>query len=196
MASQVLKNLTTHNLDSREEQNVVLPERGQYATGLMFLDVEEEDASKAKFEQIAHSVGLGVLCWREVPTDNSCLGKVAKNSEPVIAQVFLAAQDACEEEEVGYQLKANISIFVATGGQKSFQVAKDCHTQNPKGWSQVLACHEKLPNHTHCPRFYMASLSTRTVVYKGQFDPCQLWDYYTELRRPELETHLCIVHTR
>ena len=45
-------------------------------------------------------------------------------------------------------------------------------------------------------RFYMASLGTRTVVYKGQFDPCQLWDYYTELRRPELETHLCIVHTR
>ena len=42
----------------------MLPERGQYATGLMFLDVEEEDASKAKFEQIAHSVGLGVLCWR------------------------------------------------------------------------------------------------------------------------------------
>ena len=42
----------------------------------------------------------------------------------------------------------------------------------------------------------MASLSTRTVVYKGQFDPCQLWEYYTELRRPELETHLCIVHTR
>ena len=174
----------------------MLPERGQYATGLMFLDVEEEDASKAKFEQIAHSVGLGVLCWREVPTDNSCLGKVAKNSEPVIAQVFLAARDACEEEEVGYQLKANISIFVATGGQKSLQVAKDCHAQNPKGWSQVLACPEKLPKHTHCPRFYMASLSTRTVVYKGQFDPCQLWDYYTELRRPELETHLCIVHTR
>jgi glutamate synthase domain-containing protein 1 len=45
-------------------------------------------------------------------------------------------------------------------------------------------------------RFYISSLSTRTVVYKGQFDPCQLWDYYTELRLPELETHLCIVHTR
>jgi len=149
----------------KEEQNVVLPERGQYATGLMFLDVEEEDASKAKFEQIAHSVGLGVLCWREVPTDNSCLGKVAKNSEPVIAQVFLAAQDACEEEEVG---------------RRAFRLRKIATHKIPKDGA----------------RFYMASLSTRTVVYKGQFDPCQLWDYYTELRRPELETHLCIVHTR
>ena len=34
------------------------------------------------------------------------------------------------------------------------------------------------------------------MVYKGQFDPCQLWQYYLDLTRPSLETHLCIVHTR
>ena len=45
-------------------------------------------------------------------------------------------------------------------------------------------------------RFYLSSLSTRTVVYKGQFDPCQLWQYYLDLTQPSLETHLCIVHTR
>jgi len=45
-------------------------------------------------------------------------------------------------------------------------------------------------------RFYICSLSTKTVVYKGQFDPCQLWEYYTDLKDPEFKTHLCIVHTR
>ena len=34
------------------------------------------------------------------------------------------------------------------------------------------------------------------MVYKGQFDPCQLWQYYLDLTRPSLQTHLCIVHTR
>jgi glutamate synthase (NADPH/NADH) len=45
-------------------------------------------------------------------------------------------------------------------------------------------------------RFYICSLSTTTVVYKGQFDPCQLWHYYRDLDNPELVTHLCLVHTR
>ena len=45
-------------------------------------------------------------------------------------------------------------------------------------------------------RFYICSLSARTVVYKGQFDPCQLWQYYTDLQDERLTTHLCIVHTR
>ena len=64
-------------------------------------------------------------------------------------------------------------------------------------------------------RFYISSLSTRTIVYKGQFDPCQvnngllsqfvlphqtspfqLWEYYLDLTQSDLETHLCIVHTR
>ena len=45
-------------------------------------------------------------------------------------------------------------------------------------------------------RFYICSLSTKTIVYKGQFDPCQLWQYFTDLTQPSLATQLCIVHTR
>ena len=45
-------------------------------------------------------------------------------------------------------------------------------------------------------RFYICSLHTRTVVYKGQFDPCQLWDYFGDLSDPLFETHVCVVHTR
>ena len=66
----------------------------------MFLDLEQGESSKAQFEEIAQSVGLAVLCWRQVLTDNACLGKVAKNSEPVITQVFVAPKEECDEEEV------------------------------------------------------------------------------------------------
>ena len=45
-------------------------------------------------------------------------------------------------------------------------------------------------------RFYVCSLSTKTIVYKGQFNPCQLWQYFDDLTDPDFLTYLCIVHTR
>ena len=45
-------------------------------------------------------------------------------------------------------------------------------------------------------RFFLCSLSTRTVVYKGQCNPCQLWLYYDDLTQEDFATHVCIVHTR
>ena len=81
-------------------------------------------------------------------------------------------------------------------GRRAFRLRKIATHKIPKDGARFLLVMKSFLLHTQCRRFYMASLSTRTVVYKGQFDPCQLWEYYTELRRPELETHLCIVHTR
>ena len=45
-------------------------------------------------------------------------------------------------------------------------------------------------------RFYICSLSTKTIVYKGQFTPCQLWQYFEDLKQSHFQTYLCIVHTR
>ncbi|XP_055379019.1 uncharacterized protein LOC129610451 [Condylostylus longicornis] len=45
-------------------------------------------------------------------------------------------------------------------------------------------------------RFYICSLSTKTIVYKGLFTSDQLWEYYTDLLNPEFETYLALVHTR
>lgn len=45
-------------------------------------------------------------------------------------------------------------------------------------------------------RFYICSLSSKTIVYKGQFNPCQLWQYFSDIVDDNFKTHLCIVHTR
>ncbi len=45
-------------------------------------------------------------------------------------------------------------------------------------------------------RFYICSLSTKTLVYKGQFEPCQLWKFYADLVNPDYVTSMCLVHTR
>ena len=48
---------------------------------------------REKFSDLATSLGLSVLVWRDPPRDNTCLGAVARGSEPVISQVFVGPQD-------------------------------------------------------------------------------------------------------
>ena len=122
--------------------------------------------SRSKFESLASSLGLKILVWRNPPRNNTCLGDVARGSEPVISQVFVTCQqDDLSQEQVD---------------RKLFTLRKMAtHTIPESG-----------------VRFYICSLSTKTIVYKGQFDPCQLWQYYLDLTDTSLVTHLCIVHTR
>lgn len=74
--------------DTRDEQNVDLPPFGQYATGIFFLDKLHHQDSEAKFTALAEELGMQVLAWRTVPTDNSSIGTVAKNTEPFMRQVL------------------------------------------------------------------------------------------------------------
>ena len=84
------------------------------------------------------------MVWRDPPRDNKCLGSVARNSEPLISQVFVVpAREDMEPRELE---------------KKMFMLRKIAtHTIPQAG-----------------VRFYISSLSTRTIVYKGQFDPCQV----------------------
>jgi len=149
-----------------KEADVSLPDLGYYGTGIIFMDKESTDQSRSTFSNLATSVGLSILTWRDIKTDNSCLGSMACTTEPLMAQVFVVpAEEGMVESEVA---------------KRMFMLRK-------------MATH-KLPSKS--VRFYICSLSTKTIVYKGQFDPCQLWQYYLDLSNPALETHLCIVHTR
>jgi len=150
----------------KEESGVDLPELGQYGTGIIFMDKETTAQSREQFSTLAQTVGLSVLLWREVGTNNSCLGSMARTTEPTMAQVFVVPSvEGLGEEEVA---------------KRMFMLRKMATHQIPSPGV----------------RFYICSLHTKTIVYKGQFDPCQLWQYYLDLINPLLETHLCIVHTR
>lgn len=75
------------SFNARDEQNVDLPPFGQYATGIFFLDKLHHQDSESKFAALAEELGMQVLAWRTVPTDNSSIGTVAKNTEPFMRQV-------------------------------------------------------------------------------------------------------------
>ena len=144
---------------------MTLPDLGNYATGIFYLDKDSSHEMEKAFNVLAESLKLKVLTWRTVPTNDKAIGKVALSSEPVSRQVFVLRpsdlDDKAFERQV-YILRKRATHELAREG---------------------------------C-RFYICSLSSKTVVYKGLFTSDQLWEYYTDLKNPEFETYLALVHTR
>lgn len=159
------------------EHQIRLPPHGQYATGILFLDSqsqENQESAKKIFSQIANQLDIEILLWRQVPKDSSCLGKVALDSEPHILQVFVvpkAISDGSAPQSTISKLSFSQRVFIL----------------------RKYATHRIIQEGY---RYYCCSLSTDTIVYKGQFTPAQLWLYYDDLKSPELATHLAIVHAR
>ena len=155
-----------------------LPEQGSYATGILFLDPNEKlrEESQRLFEDAAAALDLKVFAWRDIPKNASCLGSVAQNSEPFLVQVFVKGADSgsMDRDEEGDPLENSV-------------LERRCYILR-KSITHQMAKDEK--------RFYVCSLSTKTIVYKGQFNPCQLWQYFDDLTDPDFLTYLCIVHTR
>ena len=72
--------------------SAALPADGQYAVGNIFLSPTDYASQNTQFEEVAKSLGLRVLGWREVPTDNSILGPASKSKEPKIMQPFVVLE--------------------------------------------------------------------------------------------------------
>ncbi|KAL5009527.1 hypothetical protein ScPMuIL_011832 [Solemya velum] len=147
----------------REEQNIVLPDLGSYATGMLFISKDSVEETKEAFVAMATDFELQVLGWRVVPVDSSTIGTVARTAEPLILQVFvIGTQDQAEFHRQIYLLRKYSSHHIPEQGL----------------------------------RYYCCSLSTSTVVYKGQLNPRQLWTYFPDLTNPAYETHLSLIHSR
>ena len=88
----------------RDSQQVELPEL--YAVGAVMLNTDEQQRSAAKniLEQELSAQGLQILAWREVPTDNNCLGPIAIESLPAFEQVFVGPGDITDEKRFSARL--------------------------------------------------------------------------------------------
>ncbi|XP_074640004.1 uncharacterized protein LOC141898094 isoform X2 [Tubulanus polymorphus] len=148
----------------KSESGISLPPPGKYATGIFFLDKETSNVAETMFTNFANNLDIQVIGWRTIPVDSSAIGKIARDREPFMRQVFVTSNFSDEEfERKVYVLRK----------QASHSVNED----------------DEL-------RFYICSLSTKTIVYKGQFTSLQLWDYFEDLKNPEFKTHLALIHSR
>lgn len=165
-----------------QSEPVELPPFGSYATGILFLDPESEEQrnhAKQMFTKIANDIDIDVIAWRQVPKNSSCLGRVAIDSEPHIVQVFV------RPIKMGGTSQSNCSLSIDDKDKQMF-CQKIFMLRKTSTHRLVRAGH----------RFYCCSLSSSTIVYKGQFTPAQLWQYYLDLQSTKLETYLAIVHAR
>ncbi|MEI8342991.1 MAG: glutamate synthase subunit alpha, partial [Verrucomicrobiota bacterium] len=151
-------------------QGLTLPEPGQYGAGMVFASPfpEVRAAGQAIFEKIAAEEGQTVIGWRDIPTDNGSLGNTAKASEPFMRQVFVA-RGANATDDQAFERKLYVIRKRATNEIR--------RTKIDTFW-------------------YLASLSGRTMIYKGMLMPAQVNQYYTDLRDPDMETALALVHSR
>lgn len=151
-----------------------LPAPGQYAVGMFFLPTSESrrEESKNVFTKVAESLGHTVLGWRSVPTDNSGLGKSALLTEPVVEQVFLTAspRSKADFEQQMYILRRVSMVAIRAALNLQHGGVRD---------------------------FYICSLSSRTIVYKGQLKPSQLKEYYYwDLGNERFTSYMALVHSR
>ncbi len=159
---------------AKRDLGVELPEPGRFAAGLVFLpqDVDEREECKRTIESLIAEAGQTLIGWRDVPqmTDLADVGPTARRSEPMIEQIFVGAADGLEGDAF------DRSLYLI-------------HKQA----SHRLRGSDKLKQ---ALMFYICSLSTKVIIYKGMLTPAQVLPYFPDLRDEDFETHLAMVHSR
>ncbi|MDR1407909.1 MAG: glutamate synthase large subunit [Tannerella sp.] len=150
-------------------QGIPVPEKGKYGTGLIFLPKDEAQQSKILSIMIeeVEKEGLSMMHMRKVPTNPSILGKEALATEPDIKQVFITG---CSDQK-----KLELKLYIIRR-----------RIEKRVAGSQLPAKDD----------FYVASLSTRNIVYKGMLETMQLRHYYPDLMNSYFTSGLALVHSR
>ncbi|GAB4172891.1 MAG: glutamate synthase large subunit [Terrimicrobiaceae bacterium] len=150
-------------------EGISLPEPGKYGAASVFTSPDPAEAAKAAeiFEAILSTQGLRLLGWRDVPTDHSSLGATACASEPRMRQIFVADSTGLD----GLALERKLYIARKRAANEIRRAGVDDY-------------------------WYLPSFSARTMVYKGMLMPDQVDRYYPELKDPDMESALALVHSR
>ena len=159
---------------ARADCGAELPPAGRFGAGIVFLPQIESERAHCKqvVEQIIQEQGQQLVGWRKVPTDPDAadVGPTARASEPYSEQLIIAASDDLEGDAFERQL---------------YVIRKRA--------SHVLRSDESLEQGK---LFYICSLSTKVMIYKGMLRTDQLVTYYPDLQDPDYTSHLAMVHSR
>jgi glutamate synthase (NADPH/NADH) large chain len=150
-------------------QGYALPPQGQFGTGIVFLPKDPVEAEKCKeiLVNLVSKEKIDVIGFRDIPTDNSTLGEIAKTAEPSMQQILLGSeleQDVLERKLYIIRKKAENIIRNSSLKQKHY--------------------------------FYIVSLSTKILIYKGMFTSDQLREYYLDLQDERFQSAIALVHSR
>ncbi|WP_452231092.1 glutamate synthase large subunit [Lacinutrix sp. MEBiC02404] len=149
-----------------------LPEAGEYAVSNVFLPKKENQREYCIgiFEKEIQNQGLKLIGWRDVPVNSDVLGKIAKITEPFVKQIFIGKSNEKQTER-----EFNLKLYAAR------KIAE--HTIYDSKLSESKF-------------FYLPSLSTKIIIFKGLLMPEHINEYYLDLFNSALDTRLALVHQR
>ena len=150
-------------------QGIELPETGKFGTGILFLPQNEEEALYCvdKLRELAEEMNLELIQTRDVPVNPDAIGTLARKGQPLIRQVFLKGDFPPEIlERKLFILRRKLEKEIESSKLKDRQ------------------------------RFYVVSLSSRVVIYKGLFTSGQLREFYKDLNDERYESAIALVHSR
>jgi len=152
---------------------IKLPKPGQYAVGMTFLPVEKHQRLQCEgiLESVIKEEGLTVLGWRDTPVNGDAIGRVARQSQPYIQQIFVGLPKGVQMDEDAFERK----LYVVRKRAEREILESDVEDRE---------------------MFYIPSLSARTIVYKGLLLAPQIANFYGELSDPDVTSALCLVHQR
>jgi len=154
--------------------NIPLPGPGEYGVGMVFLPPKPEAQAtcQAFLDKVIADEGLEVLGWRDVPVDHSKLGRDARRVCPHIGQVFVGsgptAMDPAQLERKLYVVRKVVE-----------------HASQEWGVSEEQADY-----------FYVCSMSSQTIVYKGLLLAHQITGFYHDLADADVVSAFALVHSR
>ena len=154
------------------ENGVTLPGEGDYAVGQVFLpsDPQARGYYVDLIERVIREEGQELLFWRDVPVDNSDLGYSVLPTEPHMAQVFIK-RGPDTPDQTAFELR----LFVL------------------RRVIELTAMREQPEGHED---FYIPSMSSQTLLYKGMVLATQLGDYYRDLQDERMVSAMALVHQR
>ncbi len=157
---------------AKRDANITLPAAGNYGVGIVFLPSDNEQRAwcEKAFATAIQQRKLTLLGWREVPVDNSMIGHSAKRTEPRMKMVFISGPKGMDQPTLDREL-----YLVRKRATKAVRA-------------------EELPQSDY---FYVCSLSTTVIIYKGQLTSEQVREYFrADLMDADYQTHLALVHSR
>ena len=167
LPEKFLRKIAASDLDIR------LPAAGEFGVGNVFLpnDEEAKDRCKAVIEAAIGAAGQRLLGWRDLPIepDSAGIGNAARAAMPSFAQLYIGADGVS-----GDAFERNLYII-------------------RKQATHLLRGDVTLAERKH---FYVCSLSSKVIIYKGMLTPEQIFPFYPDLLDPDFESHLAMVHSR
>ena len=158
----------------RDELKQNLPSPGRFGAGLVFLPriERERELCRQTVSQLVLDLGQRLIGWRPVPvqTDHAELGATARASEPYMEHLVIGASDDVNDEDFERRL---------------YMIRKQA--------SHLLRGNLDL---TQREMFYICSLSSTVMIYKGMLRTSQLMAYFPDLSDQDYTSHLAMVHSR